>query len=218
MITMHIVGDGPRDGVTVPPLIETVLGIRVQALFRAWSDIRTGGYERKLKFAVRTAIDAGVSALVATVDTDKDRQRDKLHRLRNARTADPHCGSLVEVALGEATPHAEAWLLDDEVAVRAGLNLPSRIKIPTPRQVESPKEALEDLRRDSDRSHDPILEVLIDIARQVQPSRCMRAKETGFHALQEELRSAFRTHVAGCGEGCRRGDACSNDQVTTQSE
>ena len=208
MITIHILGDGPRDEATVPLIAERVLGVRIHATFTAWSELRAGGYERKLKYAARQALAAGVPRLIATVDTDKDTFGEKLRRLRQTRTQDPTCNFLVQIALGEAAPHAEAWLLDDQVAVREALRLPSGTDIPSTRNEDDPKQALENLRRIGDRGGDPILDVLADIARRLEPARCSRAQHTGFHSFHEELKTAFRTLAADCGADCQCGNEC----------
>lgn len=208
MITIHIVGDGPRDKATVQLLAERILGIRIDATFKAWSAFRAGPCERRLKLAARAALDAGVPRLIATVDTDKDSFGEKLRRLRQTRTQDPTCSSLVQIALGEAVPHAEAWLLDDQVAVRDALRLPSGTEIPSTKNEKDPKQALEGLRRIGDRGGEPILEVLADIARRLDPARCTRAQHTGFHSFHEELETAFRNLAADCGADCQCGNEC----------
>jgi hypothetical protein len=208
MIPIYVVGDGLRDEAMVPVLVERVVRLRVQARFRPWSSLRLagGGYDRKLKFAVREAVEEKIPMLVATVDTDKDNSGEKLRRLRQARSDDPQCGSLVQVALGEATPHGEAWLLDDEVAVRQALGLHSSTPICTPANRKNPKQAIEDLRHSGNRCDDPIRTVLAAIAQLVQPARCPRSKDTGFDALQDDLRTSIRNSKAACDDGCPCGD------------
>jgi len=210
MIDVIVLGDGPRDGATVPHFVETHLGVRVSPKFRAWKDLELarGGYERKLKWVAREAIADRVKWIVLTVDTDKDPQRDKLRRLRDGCDQMPQIGVLVHVAIGEATPHAEAWLLGDQRAVRESLQLPASTVIPTPVAVKDSKKALQELQGQSDRCNDPILEVLADIARRVRPTRCTHKKETGFQSFLDNLQRAFRDHRANCSEDCPCGDAC----------
>src|SRR5262245_51242741 len=100
MMTIYVVGDGPRDEATVPPLVGRVLGVTVGAVFSAWKELRLagGGYEKKLKFAAREAQDRNIAYLVAVVDVDVDGQRDKLRRLREASRNDSVCGTVVQVA------------------------------------------------------------------------------------------------------------------------
>jgi hypothetical protein len=40
MISLLVVGDGPRDEATVPALVAGILGIDVVAVFRAWKSLR----------------------------------------------------------------------------------------------------------------------------------------------------------------------------------
>jgi hypothetical protein len=67
---------------------------------------------------------------------------------------------------------------------------------------------LEELRQEGARGEEDILDVLADIARQVDASRCRRPKDTGFHKFAEDLRREFATAATQCGEDCRCGDAC----------
>ena len=125
MIHILLVSDGPRDEAVIPPLAEVVFKVEVKADFKTWKSMHLAGkgYGRKLKFAVRSAVSNGIKLLVATIDSDKDETRSGLKDMEKAVREDPNCQGLVHVALGEANPHAEAWLLDDEVAVRMVLRL-----------------------------------------------------------------------------------------------
>src|SRR5690348_7890197 len=145
MIKILFVGDGDRDPATVPPLVERILGVQTIPDPQHWKQLRVGGYRRKLLFAIRRAIDADAKGLVATVDTDKHEQREKLRELKKGRDEDRTQRPGFPVAIGEACPHAEAWLLDDPVAVRQGLCLPSAADVPPVHKVPSPKEALQAL-------------------------------------------------------------------------
>jgi hypothetical protein len=211
MIRILFVGDGERDAATVPHLVARILGVSVEAHTIHWKSLRVNGYPRKVLFAARQARDAGAVGLVATVDADKDPQREKLRKLVEGRDADRASYPSFPIAFGEASPHGEAWLLDDDVAVRSALGLDPQVKIPTVRQVSSPKETLEELRRECEEGGGNICDVLAAIAQLVDPRRCVRAKETGFHSLQEEVRRELGQLAAGCGKECRCGDACAHD-------
>jgi hypothetical protein len=212
MIDLLFVADGTRDHVTIPPLVGRLLGVNVRAMTTPWARLRqqsgVSGYRRQLRFAIRQARDANAVAILATVDRDKDPRRRKLKELLVARDEDRISSPAFPTALGEADPHGEAWLLDDPVAVRRALRLAGDATIPTVRHTNRPKDALEDLRRQSGRAEDSILEVLADIAELVDPARCVHAKETGFHALAEEVRREFGPVASQCDEQCRCGDVC----------
>ncbi|HKI32786.1 MAG TPA: hypothetical protein VKA46_13125 [Gemmataceae bacterium] len=214
MIELLIVGDGPGDTATVPHLVGRILGVNVRATFKHWARIhREGsgkGYRKKLLFAMRQAVDADATGLVMTVDVDNDPQGRKLKELCNARDEARQSAPAFPTAFGEANVHAEAWLLDDRVAVRQGLRLVGGHPIPNVRDVDSPKEELEQLRRQSERCADSISAVLTDIARLVEPSssRCPHWKETGFHRFAEEVRQELGPLVKQCGSDCPGGDAC----------
>ena len=101
--------------------------------------------------------------------------------------------------IGEAIPHFEAWLLDDERAVKLVLDVPAADQIPRPDRCESPKVELEGLieaaareGRDgtggewSDRD-----EAKAAIARRISPARCRRRKHTGFADFLTDLSEEF---------------------------
>ncbi|HEV7224363.1 MAG TPA: hypothetical protein VGN42_16760 [Pirellulales bacterium] len=132
MIHLFFVGDGPRDGATLPPLVERILGAEVSVTFREWRPLHLrgkGGYGGKLQFIIRAARDAGASGLVAVVDRDKDPRRRRLRDLAAGRAGDRASAPPFPTALGEAVPHVEAWLLDDLAAVRQSLRLAVAIEI-----------------------------------------------------------------------------------------
>jgi hypothetical protein len=119
---MHLlfVADGERDHAVLPPLIERVLDCKVQPTFFAWKsdDLRLNrgrGYQRKLELALRKARDANLEGVVATIDADAARPKERLSELRAGREKDRQNTLLTPLpaALGEAVPHVEAWLLDD---------------------------------------------------------------------------------------------------------
>lgn len=202
IIALLFVADGPRDAAVVPHLVEGVLGAAVTAEFRAWKSLRLNGrggakgYARKLAFAARVARDAELRGLVATVDTDTAEKGRRLRELKDAVTADRLRSPALPTALGEATPHLEAWLLDDAVAVRRVLQLDEEIAFPTVRRVKSPKEALNDLMASSSRGEDELMVILGQMASAVDASRCAHMGETGFKAFVDEVRYELLPLVA----------------------
>jgi hypothetical protein len=208
MIDIFFILDGERDHITVPPLVGRILGLSIRPQNKSWARLRqkgnAKGYERQLLFAIRQAQDAHTAALVAVVDRDKATRREKLKELISAReqtTGYP-------VALGQAEPHGEAWLLDDPVAIRRGLGLKGDSEIPNIRNVESPKDTIEELRKGSEFSDAPILQVLEAIINHVDSNRFLHAKETGYEAFEKDVRHQLKSVVAECGQECRCGDAC----------
>jgi hypothetical protein len=212
MIDVLFVMDGPRDHATIPHLVGRLLGVKVRPIPTAWKRLRqkagVSGYRRQLQYLIREARDASAVALIATVDKDKEARRQKLRELLKARDDDRASSPAFPTALGEAAPHGEAWLLDDPVAVRRAFGLESDYQVPNVVKVNSPKDTLEELKRHSNRAEDPILEILTDIAKLVDPTRCVHAKETGFHGLLEEVRRELAPVTSQCGEECRCGDVC----------
>ena len=202
MISLFFVGDGARDEATVPHLVRTILQTDFSTLFQPWARLhaaerrgrpgrRLRGYGRKLLYAIRAARVAQADGLVATVDRDKA-PAGRLRRLREARAADRQQAPSLPTALGEAKPHAEAWLLDDPVAVREALELPANADVPSVRDSTYPKHTLHELWEQSPRKEanpgDREMDALPEIARRVVPSRCAHRRETGFQAFVTEVR------------------------------
>src|SRR5262249_36625969 len=135
--------------------------------FEPWKDLHLHGSPRglskKLLYMLRRARDRGAAGVVATVDADKFAGRTKLADLKSARSKDRDAGHTTPAALGEAIPHLEAWLLDDDVAVRTALNLHSATPIEAPTKIKSPKDELNRL-CDSSGITQTILEILAAIA------------------------------------------------------
>jgi hypothetical protein len=190
MIRLLFVGDGERDAATNPHLVTVITGAQVDPTTRPWARLHEAGrgYDRKVLFAILQARQDGLDGVVATVDRDTSPGRDRLHDLQAGRTRDREKHAPLLTALGVADPHAEAWLLDDPVAVRTALRLPPDLHIPTARQVESPKSEIGRLHRTSSRSDEPIRTLLIEIAQSLSVDRCQHGGETGFTRFVEDVR------------------------------
>jgi hypothetical protein len=195
---VRFLGDGHRDKVTVPRIVGGILKTEFDDEFFdfvAWSDRRLHGESgngRRLKFVVREALADGFDAVVATVDQDKDKPRERLHVLIAARDGDRSSGRHFPTGLGEARPHGEAWLLDDQVAVKSALGIAAGDAIPTVRKSRSPKDALNDLCAEQEKE---FINVLPEIAASVDIERCPHAKETGFQEFVEDVRSELQRLV-----------------------
>jgi hypothetical protein len=189
MIRLLFVGDGERDAVTNPHLVKLITGADVDAADVPWPRLNQAGkgFDRKLLFAIRQARRDGFDGVVATIDQDKSPGRDRIKDLVAARSKDRETAAPLPTALGCANPHAEAWLLDDAVAVRATLKLDARATIPNVRKIASPKNELTGLHAVSPRSADPIRTILVEIAQALDPTRCAHAKETGFAHFADEV-------------------------------
>ena len=187
------VADGPLDGVTVPRLVERILQVAVEAETVGWARLHQrgsgSGYGRKLRFAIRQARDGHQEGVVATVDVDRERRGRRLQELRTARAEDRATSPHLAVALGEAYPELEAWLLDDPAAVRQAMGLEKNQPVPTVRKAKDPKDTLEHLLSQSPRSSERPLHVWPNIAQLLEPPRCRHAKETGFADFQDDVRS-----------------------------
>ena len=198
MIRLLFVGDGDRDAVTNPHLVATLIGAPVEPEAVPWPHLHGAGkgYDRKLLFAISAARQKGLNGVVATIDKDRSPGRDRLRDLTAARTRDRDTAPSLPTALGCADPHAEAWLLDDPVAVRTVLGLVKNAMIPNVRKVASPKNELTGLHTASPRSGDPSKTVLAEIAQALEPKRCRHAKETGYAHFSGEVRDEIGPLIA----------------------
>lgn len=204
MIRLLFVGDGKRDAATVPPLVGGILGVEITGENLSWKEIRLQpesapralrGYARKLMYAVRAARSRRLDGVVATVDTDAEEPRSRLAKLQEGRDLDREKAPPLPTALGEANPHGEAWLLDDDAAVRKALELPGDVPIPAVRDTNDPKGALDELMDRSPRekaSEHRRLHLLGAIAANVTPNRCAHAKTTGLDAFTKDVRDELR--------------------------
>ena len=190
MIRLLFVGDGERDAATNPHLATVITGASVDPTTKPWARLNEAGrgYDRKLLFAILQAREASLDGVVATVDRDTSHGRDRLRDLQAARAKDREKHAPLPTALGFADPHAEAWLLDDPVAVRTALRLPADLDIPTVRQVKSPKSEIARLHATSPRSREPVRAVLVGIARSLSVDRCQHGRETGFSHFVDDVR------------------------------
>jgi hypothetical protein len=124
------------------------------------------------------------------VDRDRARPRERLAELQEARERDRHDAKLavIAIALGEADPHGEAWLLDDRHAVRVVLRLDAEDGLPRVRDVSSPNDVLDRLVKQCPRSGEPARILLQVIAQRVQASPCLHGAGTGFEQFIQEIK------------------------------
>lgn len=190
MRSILYVSDGERDRRMLPPIVRKVIGEHDLVDFRAWHDIqlqgsfgraKTTGYGRKLSFMIAAAARDDHS-LIATVDRDRAGS-ERLRELKQARGDIPP----VAVAVGEAIPHGEAWLVDDLVPLRTHLGLDPHAPRP---DLKDPKASLHALIREADRSD--VLEIIESIAEDLAIERCQMARETGLAAFVDDLKDQFR--------------------------
>jgi len=182
-------------------LVETILGDEIELVGselpdiekkREWrllrlNDKKIKGFLGKVLFALQQAQDLKASALVAVVDRDKDQKGHRLQNLRAGRDEHRSKYTPIPTALGEANPHGEAWLLDDEAAVREALRLDSRTLVPSLNKTGSPKDELESLINASERRQEGSIDLLADIAKLVQLGRCNCKSRTGFEDFMKEV-------------------------------
>lgn len=185
--------DGPRESDTVPTLVQKCVPESICGRFLSWHDRRLNrpsGFAKKLRFIMAEARADGLDGVVATLDRDKAKQRERLGKLIEERERDRSDPAKVPlpVAVGEANPHAEAWFLDDEKAVRAALNFPTDRELPNVVKCIDPKQVLNELCEEAGVS---ALDVLASLAESLEESRCNHAKETGLKEFLADVRAEF---------------------------
>lgn len=189
MIRLLFVGDGPSDAAVNPRLVENMLGVPIAATPDSWARLHDSrrGYDRRLLFAVRRARDLGLQGVVATIDKDKSPGRERLRALEAGRVRDRETAAPLPAALGCADPHAEAWLLDDPVAVSRVFQVAANA-VPNVRKVRSPKDEIAHLHAGSSRAEETLRAILVEIAQALDPRHCQHKRETGFAAFEKEVR------------------------------
>lgn len=185
-----IVADGPRDEASLPPLIEAILGRKINFEFESWVRIHHRGsgrgYDRKLRFSIGHARSRGLNGLICVVDRDKDRAGHRERDLKTTRDAERQAGRQFPIAFGVAVPHVDVWLLDDPVAVRQGLGLASDAEVINIRRAKAPKDELDKLIKPNEAEQ--IVDALKAIAARVDPKRSAHANETGFESFADDCR------------------------------
>lgn len=193
MKSVLFVGEGATEQQCLPALLAWAAPsatVGEKSAFKAWADIparsgKGGPLGKKLQLALQLARHAGHDAVVASIDTDDRKRGERLTELDTARRPID-----VPSAIGEATPHFEAWILGDSKAVRDALALPSESQIPAPTRCD-PKTALADLCRRSSTEFRTSPDAMVAVIRRMDLRRCTHARETGLADFNAELTRVF---------------------------
>jgi hypothetical protein len=201
MPRIRVIGDGPHDQRVLPALLRRVLDRDFEAdVAEPWRLHRKphgigkaalDGYGAKLYGALRWVADSCQGA-AAVVDADDDRSHSRLRQMARARDALRIEAPNFRVALGEAIPHGEAWLLDDEVAVRKALGLACDCPIPPVSKCHSPKAELNRLHSACPCVNDAGADIRSRIAASLDETRCNHRHDTGFAAFAEDVRRELK--------------------------
>lgn len=194
MIPIYFVIDGNRDSKSVPALVEKVLQRRIRPTTEIWYRMRGQGYDKKIRFAVLAAEDEGAVGVVAVIDRDNG-DGTLLRRLKKSRDKEKRQNATYPIAVGEANPHLEAWLLDDSIAVRDALSLSTDVTVQGVLEADSPKNAIDSLIKSSASANEDRSAVLGSIAKHVEIKRFKQPKKTGFQAFQREVETEFQDHL-----------------------
>lgn len=206
MMRLLCVGDGPRDERPLPALLENLLGQELDCTYEDWRQQRRHGrrqgigpgrgFHRKVAEALLKVRRLGFDGLVAVLDRDTAPGGDRLRQARRGLAEDRARPErvVVPVALGEAAPHFEAWLLDDGNAVKLCLNIAATETIPRVDKCRSPKLEFERLIADQGLDRDPLK---TKVAWSLQVVRCRREKQTGFAAFRLELEQEYGSSLPG---------------------
>lgn len=194
MSKILFVGEGANDRDVVPIIVRRITGREFVPEFQSWREIRghrNKGFVRKLGLAVFRARAKGSLGLITTLDSDKH-QTNRLDALKTGRemcrrdySTDPF-----PVAIGEAVPELEAWLIDDSNAVKQALELDPEARIPSPISCKDVKKALEELI-----SNSPLglghADCLKSIAETLEFGRCRNPKKTGLEFFVQDVKTEF---------------------------
>ena len=201
--TGFIVSEGERDFRILPRLVNKLMGDERNFVTKPWKHFVTHARKpsrrpasrgrdigRKLELAIAEANRRGFDCVIAVTDFDKP-ELSKYKALKAAREKSRSNSSLTPLptAIGEPKPHIEAWLLDDEKAVRTVLKLQPTDEIPHPVKCGSPKAELNRLYDSSGRSDADKLLYLEELAAEFDKARCRQGKHTGFNAFCDDLES-----------------------------
>ena len=70
MITVHFVGEGPRDEQSMPALVASLSQTPFQPTFSEWTEYRVDSFRKKLVLALHVAREADANGLIASTDQD----------------------------------------------------------------------------------------------------------------------------------------------------
>jgi len=207
MPRLMFVCDGQRDQLALPILTGRLLdqpirhdehehmtwkgadtSIRLHAAERKADGYSLSGFGRKVLYALRACRLRGCRGLVAVLDRDKPEHHERLKQAKLGQQADSAQHAPLPAVIGEASPHFDAWLMDDPVAVRTALGLPKNAQVPDVGASGNPKRDLDVLRSNSARASDRPSLVAGAIAQQLDLRRCNHRKATGLEAFASDLR------------------------------
>ncbi len=105
MINVHFVGEGPRDEQSMPALVASITQTPFQPSFSERTDYRvhSGGFHKKLLFALQLARETNADGLIASTDQDAVASA-KLRKLQEARDADREDNPPLPTALDVPDP------------------------------------------------------------------------------------------------------------------
>ena len=196
MIKLLVVGDGERDGASIPPLVQTILELPIQSDFERWPRLQKKGLGRKLLFATIQARNRKHDGLVAVVDADQRMRSQKIKDLIEARAEMRRSAPPFPTALGEAVPNGDAWLLDDPIAVCDALHLDRNTPVAVVTKVRDPKPELNAAIALSTRAGEDILTILAAIAGFVRIEHCRHPSDTGFESFVKDVRAELSPLIA----------------------
>ncbi len=199
-IRVKLVAEGGLENQSFPALVERLLERSIESDFTFWKGLRTHVhklnpgldiYGKRLLGVILHAVASGLDGVAVTRDYDTG-GGDRLKNLRDARRRARDWARDLPVAIGIPRPNFDAWLLDDAVAVRAGLGFPTAHPVPDSKAVSDPKAAIKQLYHAS-----PVGETMDEstargrIASEIDLARCNHRKDNGLLEFAEELRAEF---------------------------
>ena len=134
------------------------------------------------------------SGFIAVIDKDKDSKGIRFKDLEEGKKK-VLAEVMLPISIGEAIPHGEAWLLDEEKAVREALYLDGNTEVPGTKVSKNPKETLTELYQESRRASEDRTVVWEDIAKGVDLTKYSRPRETGFARFEKEVKDEIKRAI-----------------------
>ncbi|MBI3819173.1 MAG: hypothetical protein HY286_10815 [Planctomycetes bacterium] len=207
-VEIHLLVDGERDAKALPHIIHNILESKPECRSitsfspRHWKDLRfhnrdkkarLQGYAKKLQYIIDENHNGIGRAIVAVVDRDRDADGARVRELRSTRTDARLQAIRVPLAIGEAIPHGEAWLLPDRHVVAGVFEVdPAEVNI----KAKSPKDELQRL-GEKKITKEKFSDRLETLAKKVRVHVIADRSDNGFAEFAEDIKKELGSLFSG---------------------